>query len=197
MFKNVGLLGFLSLVFILTIIFTSRTDILFAQNIPPPMPIEFSGTVLVAGSPADAGLQIVAEVPSRAYVSEPVTLTDGGVYKRLRIAPQTGDVSYDGHSIVFKFLNSEITATQTAQFKQADVKRNFTLNFDSAPPPPPTPTPVVVLPAIISGSLTVQGWAQPPQDGVLVVKVGDYTSPAAGISGNSFSGLFVNPGIES
>ena len=80
MFKNVGLLGFFSLVFILTIIFTSRTDILFAQNVPPPMPIEFSGTVLVAGSPADAGLQIVAEVPSRNYVSEPVTLTDGGVY---------------------------------------------------------------------------------------------------------------------
>ena len=91
MFKNVGLLGFLSLVFILTIIFTSRTDILFAQNIPPPMPIEFSGTVLVGGSPADAGLQIVAEVPSRNYVSEPVTLTDGGVYNRLRIAPKNSE----------------------------------------------------------------------------------------------------------
>jgi hypothetical protein len=196
MAKRAAMLGFSIAALVLSVLFTSSSSIVLAQNVPPPMPIEFSGTALIAGSPADAGLQIVAEVPIRGYVSQPVTITEGGIYKRVRVAPASGDESFDNHTITFKFADSDISATETGVFKQADVQRNFVLNFPSLPPPPPTPVPVVVAPVIISGSLNVQGWAQPPQDGVLVVKVGDYTSPPAGISGNSFSGLIINPADE-
>ena len=197
MFKRVAMLGFSMAALVLSVLFASSTTVVLAQNVPPPMPIEFSGIAFIAGSPADTGLQIVAEVSSRDYVSEPVTITEGGVYTRVRVAPSSGDLSFDNHAITFKFANSDISASETGVFKQADVQRNFTLNFPSAPPPPPTPVPVVVSPAVISGSLNVQGWAQPPQDGVLIAKVGDYTSLPAGISGNSFNGLIINPAEES
>lgn len=193
MVKRVAMLGFSIAALVLSVLFTSSSSVVLAQNVPPPMPIEFSGTAMIAGSPADAGLQIVAEVTVRGYVSEPVTITEDGVFKRVRVAPASGDQSFKDLTIIFKFANSDVTATETGLFKQADVQRNFTLNFPSAPPPPPTPVPVVVAPVIISGSLNVQGWAQPPQDGVLVAKVGDYTSSPAGISGNTFSGLIINP----
>ena len=175
MFKRVTMLGFSIAALVLSVLFTSSTTVVLAQNVPPPMPIEFSGIAYIAGSPAEAGLQIVAEVISRDYVSEPVTILEGGVYKRLRVAPSSGDQSFDNHAITFKFADADISATETSTFRQAQFERNFTLNFPSAPPPPPTPVPVVVSPAVISGSLNVQGWAQPPQDGVLIAKVGDYT----------------------
>ena len=53
--------------------------------------------------------------------------------------------------------------------------------------------PKTAFPSVYSGSIVVAG-TQIPSDAVLTAKIGDYTSPPAIISGNSFQNLVVSPG---
>ena len=54
-------------------------------------------------------------------------------------------------------------------------------------------SPKTAFPSVYSGSIVVAG-TQIPSDAVLTAKIGDYTSPPAIISGNSFQNLVVSPG---
>ena len=53
--------------------------------------------------------------------------------------------------------------------------------------------PKTAFPSVYSGSIVVAG-TQIPSDAVLTAKIGDYTSPPAIISGNSFQNLVISPG---
>ena len=53
--------------------------------------------------------------------------------------------------------------------------------------------PKPAFPSVYSGSIVVAG-TQIPSDAVLTAKIGDYTSPPAIISGNSFQNLVISPG---
>ena len=53
--------------------------------------------------------------------------------------------------------------------------------------------PKTAFPSVYSGSILVAG-TQIPSDAVLTAKIGDYTSPPAIISGNSFQNLVISPG---
>ena len=53
--------------------------------------------------------------------------------------------------------------------------------------------PKTAFPSVYSGSIVVAG-SQIPTDAVLTAKIGDYTSPRAIISGNSFQNLVISPG---
>jgi len=54
-------------------------------------------------------------------------------------------------------------------------------------------SPKTAFPSVYSGSIVVAGTGI-PSDAVLTAKIGDYTSPPAIISGNSFQNLVVSPG---
>ncbi len=53
--------------------------------------------------------------------------------------------------------------------------------------------PKTAFPSVYSGSIVVAG-SQIPTDAVLTAKIGDYISPPAIISGNSFQNLVISPG---
>jgi len=53
--------------------------------------------------------------------------------------------------------------------------------------------PKTAFPSVYSGSIVVAG-TQIPSDAILTAKIGDYTSPPAIISGNSFQNLVISPG---
>ena len=55
------------------------------------------------------------------------------------------------------------------------------------------PEPQTAYPSVYSGSILVAG-TEMPGNAVLTAKIGDYTSPPAIISGNSFQNLVISPG---
>ena len=55
------------------------------------------------------------------------------------------------------------------------------------------PGPQTAYPSVYSGSILVAG-TEMPGNAVLTAKIGDYTSPPAIISGNSFQNLVISPG---
>jgi len=55
------------------------------------------------------------------------------------------------------------------------------------------PEPQTAYPSVYSGSILVAG-TEMPNNPVLTAKIGDYTSPPAIISGNSFQNLVISPG---
>ena len=69
--------------------------------------------------------------------------------------------------------------------KQSQIEAAVTTKVESEPK--------TAFPSVYSGSIVVAG-TQIPSDAILTAKIGDYTSPPAIISGNSFQNLVISPG---
>ena len=164
----------------------------------PPIPIVYSGTVLVAGGTPPDGLTLTARLEA-GYEAEPVPIVDGQ-FRGLTIELDDSDLL--GLPVTF-YLNGEVPSNQTVKLVPlgGEILR---LTFPRLPTPPPTPTPTPTqvptstptprsaLPAVYSGPIVVLGGTA-SQDAQLVARVGSYVSIPAVITGNSYLNLVIAP----
>ena len=127
-----------------------------------------------------------------------------GVFTALAVGPiapeNKPNTTYNNLPISFYIF--DIPADQTDIFKVRGLPKvqfDFELTFAKLPEPTPTPTPiptatpVVAQPSVYSGPLIISGTSEPPSNGILVAKVGPYTSAPALIDGESYKNLILNP----
>ena len=163
----------------------------------PPIPIVYSGTVLVAGSTPPDGLTLTARI--EGYEAEPVAIV-GGHFRGLTVGVDDSDLL--GRLLTF-YLNGEVPSDQTVKLVSLGVE-SLELTFPRLPTPPPTPTPTPAavptstptprsaLPAVYSGPIVILGGTVSP-DAELVARVGGYVSIPAVILENSYLNLVIAP----
>ncbi len=163
----------------------------------PPIPVVYSGTVLVAGSTPPDGLTLTARIGG--YEAEPAPIV-GGQFRGLTISVDDSDLL---GSLVTFYLNGEVPSNQTVKLVSLGVE-SLQLTFPRfpTPPPSPTPTPTLVptstptprsaLPAVYSGPIVILGGTVSP-DAKLVARVGGYVSIPAVILENSYLNLVIAP----
>ena len=163
----------------------------------PPIPIVYSGTVLVAGSTPPDGLTLTARI--EGYEAEPVAIV-GGHFRGLTVGVDDSDLL--GRLLTF-YLNGEVPSDQTVKLVSLGVE-SLELTFPRLPTPPPTPTPTPTaaptstptprsaLPAVYSGPIVILGGTVSP-DAELVARVGGYVSIPAVILENSYLNLVIAP----
>ena len=92
---------------------------------------------------------------------------------------------------------AKIKAEAAAKIKADEVANKAQSKADAAVATKATakvdPEPQTAYPSVYSGSILVAG-TEMPGNAVLTAKIGDYTSPPAIISGNSFQNLVISPG---
>ena len=163
----------------------------------PPIPVVYSGTVLVAGSTPPDGLTITARIGG--YEAEPAPIV-GGQFRGLTVGVNDSDLL--GSLLTF-YLNGEVPSDQAVKLVSLGVE-SLELTFPRLPTPPPsptptptsvptsTPTPRATLPAAYSGLIVILGGTVPP-DAELVARVGGYVSIPAVILENSYLNLVIAP----
>jgi len=145
------------------------------------------------------------------WTTASVAIKDG-IYTALNVGPP--DVTYNNKTIYFYIAGRtfpavnidktpyDILADETETFSAAflpSVTFNYRLTFAKLPDPTPTPTPtvtptpVIAQPSVYSGPLIISGASNPPNNAVLIAKIGSYTSAPAVIDGESYKNLILNP----
>jgi len=129
MSKKLIILSFSTIVFFITLACSEPTSI---KGIGLPMPIVYSGSVTINGSPAPDGLELFATISD--YKSENIIII-GGQYAGLAVGPP--DKSYTGDKITFHLVN--LPSQKASQIDNSInppspiFKSNFNLDFsDSA-----------------------------------------------------------------
>ncbi len=115
----------------------------------PPQPFfqDFiSGTVMIQGTPAPAGTQLIACIGDcdTGFRTKTKTISEGGGFELLEVNPS--DEKLIGHEISFHLVNEygEIRALETREFVGVFDFYPLDLTFDvPLPTLPPTPTPPV------------------------------------------------------
>ena len=119
------------------------------QSEVPPQPFladYFSGVVLLQGSPAPTGTQMVACVSNcETFQSKPVLLNGSGGYHLLKVNPS--DRFLRGDPVSFYLVNAygRIRAAESVIFEGEYATTRLDLSFDQ---PLPTPPPAALLPQV-------------------------------------------------
>jgi len=119
------------------------------QSEVPPQPFYadyFSGLVQLQGSPAPAGIQLVACVADcQTFQSKPVLLTGGGAFHLLEINPPNRFLRGDPISFYLVNAHGRIQAAESVLFEGEYAISKLNLSFDQ---PLPTPRPLPKLPQV-------------------------------------------------
>ena len=119
------------------------------QSEVPPQPFfadYFSGVVRLQGTPAPAGIRLVACVAEcETFQSEPVLLTGGGAFHLLEVNPS--DRFLRGDAVSFYLVNGygRIQAAESTLFQGEYAITRLNLSFDQ---PLPTSLPPPLLPQV-------------------------------------------------
>ncbi len=133
------------------------------QGERPPRPLfedSFSGQVSLQGSPAPAGIELIACIDNCAtgFKSQPVAIGPGGKYEGLKLNPS--DQALIGRAVSFYLVNQygRIEAAETTDFVGLFDFYTLDLNFNQ-PLPVATPTPTATpIPTVTpTASLPVPG----------------------------------------
>ena len=119
------------------------------QSEVPPQPFYadyFSGVVRLQGSPAPAGIQLLACVSDcETFQSKPVLLTAGGAFRLLEVNPSNRFLRGDLISFYLVNGHGRIQAAESALFEGEYAIVRLNLSFDQ---PLPTPLPPPLLPQV-------------------------------------------------
>ncbi len=119
------------------------------QSEVPPQPFfadYFSGVVRLQGSPAPAGIQLVACVAEcETFQSKPVLLTGGGAFHLLEVNPANRFLRGDPISFYLVNAYGRIQAAESALFEGEYAIVRLNLSFDQ---PLPTSLPPPLLPQV-------------------------------------------------
>ena len=131
MLTRLIILSFLTVVFFIVSACSEPTSVTdTALPIGLPMPIVYSGTVTINGSPAPDGLELFAIIGD--YTSETI-ITKGGQYAGLAVGPP--DKSYIGDKITFHIVslpNQQSSQIDTSTNPPSPIfKSNFDLDFSN------------------------------------------------------------------
>jgi hypothetical protein len=140
--------GFLATISVLLISALATVGAVPGQGERPPQPFFqdfFSGQISLQGSPAPAGIRLIACVDDCAtgFESQPVEVAPAGSYSGLEVNPSEEDLI--GQTVRFYLVNDygRIEAVETWTFVGVFDFYTLDLTF-TGPLPMPTPTPTLV-----------------------------------------------------
>ena len=147
----------------------------------PPTQSEFD-----AAAKTKADVQVAAQAKVNKIAAEAVAKAkvDAEAATKVKVDAQAAaKVKADAQAAAK--VKADAVANTTQSKVDAAVATKATAKVD--------PGPQTAYPSVYSGSILVAG-TEMPGNAVLTAKIGDYTSPPAIISGNSFQNLVISPG---
>ena len=156
-----------------------RYSLTFAKV--PPTQSEFD-----AAAKTKAAAQAATQAKANKIAAEAVAKTKADAQAAAKVkadAEAAAKVKADAQAAAK--VKADEVANTTQSKVDAAVATKATAKVD--------PGPQTAYPSVYSGSILVAG-TEMPGNAVLTAKIGDYTSPPAIISGNSFQNLVISPG---
>ena len=156
-----------------------RYSLTFA-NVPP------SQAELDAAAKAKADVAAAAKAKADEDAAKAIAKakSDADAAAKAKAATAAAKAKADADAAAAKAKADTDAAKQQSQTEAAATSKETT-KVESEPK--------TAFPSVYSGSIVVAG-TQIPSDAILTAKIGDYTSPPAIISGNSFQNLVISPG---